>query len=84
MPDIGMPLVQLVNRLPLAKIKHSSLICHIMVPIVPNGSNVKVEWYQQNYSECSQCQGNACSVLVFSSSNDGALPLGILYPILTY
>jgi hypothetical protein len=28
--------------------------------------------------------GNACSVLVYSSSNDGALLLGILYPILTY
>jgi hypothetical protein len=25
-----------------------------MVPIVSNGTNVKVEWYQQNYSECSQ------------------------------
>ena len=26
---------------------------------------------------CCQCQENACSVLVFSSSNDGALPLRI-------
>jgi hypothetical protein len=33
---------------------------------------------------CCQCQGNAYYVLVFSSSNDGALPRGILYPILTY
>ena len=24
-----------------------------MVPIVPNGTNVKVEWYQRNYSERS-------------------------------
>jgi hypothetical protein len=55
-----------------------------MVPTVPNGTNVKVEWYQRNYSERSQYQGNACSVLVFSSCNDGALPLGILYTILTY
>jgi len=28
---------------------------------------------------CCQCQGNACFVLIFSSSNDGALPLRILY-----
>jgi hypothetical protein len=33
---------------------------------------------------CCQGQGNVCSVLVFSSSNDGAFPLGILYPISTY
>jgi hypothetical protein len=44
------------------------LICQIMVPIV-----------QRNYSERIQCQGKA-----FSSSNDRGLPLGILYPILTY
>jgi len=26
-----------------------------MVPLVPNGINVTVEWYQRNYPERSQC-----------------------------
>ena len=43
----------------LVNIWCSELIYQIVVPIV-----------QRNYSERIQCQGNACSVLAFSSSND--------------
>jgi hypothetical protein len=42
MSATGMPLVQLVNKLPLAKILRSELICQIMVPIVPNGPVLKL------------------------------------------
>ena len=34
-----MPLVQLVNKLPLATIWHSELICQMMVPMVLNGAS---------------------------------------------
>jgi len=42
MPATCMPLVQLVNKLPLAKILRSELIYQIMVPIVPNGPVLKL------------------------------------------
>lgn len=43
---------------------------------------------QRDYSvgegnSCCQCQGHACSVLVFSYGNDGAFPLRISYYILS-
>ena len=37
------------------------LICQIMVPTVPNGTNVKVEWYQWIYSERSHYVAHASS-----------------------
>ena len=42
MPATGIPLAQLVNKLPLAKILRSELIYQIMVPIVPNGPVLKL------------------------------------------
>jgi len=38
-------------------------------------------YYSVWWKKC-QCQRNACTVLVFSSSNDGAVPFRILCPIL--
>jgi hypothetical protein len=50
----GIPVAGILNNGSLhwtiMNVNINDLICKIMVPIVPNGTNVKIEWYQRNYS----------------------------------